>query len=74
MLVACKEKNQEVEGKGAQRENFTAFPFVAFNSLILEFLLWLSRLKTGCCLCMEVGLIPGLNQWVKDPALLGAVL
>ena len=34
-----------------------------------EFLSWLSRLRTRCCLCEVAGLIPCLDQWVKDPAL-----
>ena len=34
-----------------------------------EFLLWLSRLRTRCCLCEDVGLIPDPTQWVKDPVL-----
>ena len=32
----------------------------------MEFLLWLSGLRTQCCLCEDVGSIPGLTQWVKD--------
>ena len=35
----------------------------------LEFPLWLSRLRIQCCLCEDVDLIPGLAQWLKDPAL-----
>ena len=35
----------------------------------MEFPLRLSRLKTK-----DMGLIPGLNQWVKDPVLLQTVL
>ena len=27
-----------------------------------EFLMWLNRLRTQCCLCEDVGLIPGLAQ------------
>ena len=35
---------------------------------MLEFLLWLSRLKTLQSVHEDSGLIPGLSQWVKDPA------
>ena len=34
-----------------------------------EFPLWLSRLRTQRYLCEDASLIPGLIQWVKDPAL-----
>ena len=27
-----------------------------------DFLLWLSGLRTQCCLCEDAGLIPGLTQ------------
>ena len=37
-----------------------------------EFLLWLSRLRTGCYLLQAMGSIPGLDPWVKKPALLQA--
>ena len=32
----------------------------------LEFLLWLSGLRTQYCLFEDVSSIPGLTQWVKD--------
>ena len=35
-----------------------------------ELLLWLSGLRTQHSLCKDMGLIPGLAQWVKDPVLL----
>ena len=34
-----------------------------------EFPLWLSGLRTQFSVCEDVGLIPALAQWVKDPAL-----
>ena len=40
----------------------------------LEFLLWLSRLRTQHSVCKDSGLIPGLAQWVKDPASLQAAM
>ena len=38
----------------------------------LEFLLWLSELRTRCCLCEDAGSSPGLVQWANDLALLQA--
>ena len=34
-----------------------------------EFQLWLSGLRTWCCLRENAGSIPGLTQWVKGPML-----
>ena len=39
-----------------------------------EFPLWLSRLRPGHSIYEDAGLIPGLLQWVKDPAMPQAVV
>ena len=36
----------------------------------MEFPLWLTGLQSFHCLYEDVGWIPGLTQWVKDPVLL----
>ena len=45
----------------------------AFKTTFQEFLLWLSGLRTQYSVQENVGLIPGLAQWVKDQAFLQAV-
>ena len=54
------------------------FPTIIQNGLMKnssqEFLLWLSRLRTRHSVCEDLGLSPGLAQWVnKDLALPQAV-
>ena len=39
------------------------------NSEEMELLLWLSGLRTRRSVCVDVGSVPGLTQWVKDLAL-----
>ena len=39
-----------------------------------EFLLWLRGLRIRHSVHEDVGLIPDLTQWVKDPALLQAAV
>ena len=39
----------------------------------MEFLLWLSMLRTQHSICEDVDSIPGLTQWVKDLVLTQAV-
>ena len=36
------------------------------KTFTMEFPLLLNRLSTQCCLCEDVGSIPGLAQWIKD--------
>ena len=45
-------------------------PLIRHESQALEFPLWHSGLRIWHCLWGSTGLIPGLAQWVKDPALL----
>ena len=40
-------------------------PLYHQKKMLEEFPLWLSGLSTWCYLCEDVGLIPGLAQWVK---------
>ena len=67
------------------KDNCLCFPLVIMGSIykllflckitlknlrvLLEFPLQLSRLRTQHSVYEDVGLIPGLTQWIKDPAL-----
>ena len=42
---------------------------VSSKPVVLEFPLLLSGLRTQHSVCEDAGSIPGLAQWVKDPAL-----
>ena len=44
----------------------TQLRFVCSKRSSLEFLLWLSRLRTRHSIHEDAGSIPGLTQWVKD--------
>ena len=39
------------------------------KKLFWKYLLWLSGVRTQYCLCEDGSSIPGLSQWIKDPAL-----
>ena len=41
----------------------------ARHTLTKRFLLWLGGLRTQRSVHEDVGLLPGLTQWVKDPVL-----
>ena len=45
-----------------------------FEKKGVEFLLWLSGLRARHSVCEDVGLIPDLRQWGKDPTLPQAVV
>ena len=47
---------------------------VILKSSSSEFFLWLSRLRTRCCLHEDVSSNPGVDQWGKDPTLPQAVV
>ena len=47
--------------------------FQALKIEMMEFLSWISGLRTQHCLHEDAGSVPGLTHWVKDPALLQAV-
>ena len=44
------------------------FQFLSFKRLTKEFPLWFRGLRTQHSLCEDEGSIPGLTQWVEDPA------
>ena len=62
-----KKKERKKEKEKKERENLTLG--VSLKSYISEFPLWLSRLRTQNNIHEDVGSIPGLAQWVKDPVL-----
>ena len=43
--------------------------FIEFKNQKLEFLLWLSGLRTWQSICEDADSTPGLAQWVEDLAL-----
>ena len=49
--------------------DFDSLMYFYIKFKILEFLLWLSGLRTQHSVHEDVDLTPGLAQWVKDPAL-----
>ena len=50
------------------------WPLVLLKLYCLEFLLWLSGLRTWHSVFEDVGSVPGLPQWVKDRTLLKAAV
>ena len=47
---------------------------LSLRGTVVEFLLWLSGLRTQRSVCEDVGSILGLTQWVKGLALPKAVV
>ena len=58
-------RNFKVQDKSTNCRWGIIFPYSFFKMKSLEFLLWLSGLRIGHCLCEDAGLIPDLAERVK---------
>ena len=57
------------EASQAKKDKYHMISLIrGIENMAEEFLLWLSQLRTHCCLCEDAALIPGLTQGIKDPA------
>ena len=73
--MATEVKVSVAQGRGGRGTGFPVPLFYAVAGFkrscqnVQEFPLWLSGLKTLDCLYKNARSIPGLSQWVRDPAL-----